>query len=87
MNDEKNNFLDLENLPIQVQFCYISITKSAIFFKEMDKEKDFFLSFCDEIWKSLELTDLEYLKDVLNGKMKKDVDKHIESYLKNKVKE
>lgn len=75
--------IDLENLPAQLQFAYLAMTKTAIYFKEMGREKDFFLAFCDEIWNSMEMTDLKYLKDTLDGKMKKDIAPYVESYIKS----
>lgn len=76
--------IDIENLPTALQFAYIAMTQSAIYFKEMGQEKEFFLAFCDEIWNSMEMTDLNYLKKVLEGKMKKDIEPHIKSYIRNK---
>lgn len=76
--------MNIKNLPPTLQFVYIAMTKSAIHFKEMDRDKDFFLAFCEEIWNSMELTDLEYLKNVLNEKMKKDIGPYVESYINNK---
>lgn len=77
---------DIENLPAPLQFAYIAMTKSAIYFKEMGQNKEFFLGFCDEIWNSMEMTDLKHLKDVLEGKMRKDIEPHLESYIRNKSK-
>lgn len=79
--------IDIENLPAPLQFAYIAMTKSAIYFKEMGQKKEFFLAFCDEIWNSMEMTDLEYLKDVLEGKMKKDIEPHVESYIRSRSSE
>lgn len=76
--------IDLENLPAPLQFTYIAMTRSAIYFKEMGQDKDFFLSFSEEIWNSMEMTDIEYLKSVIGGKMRKDIEPHVESYIKNK---
>jgi len=75
--------IDLESLPTPLQFAYIAMTKSAIYFKEMGKDQNFFLVFCEEIWNSMEMTDLEYLKSVLDGKMKKDIEPYVKSYIKN----
>ena len=77
--------IDLESLPTPVQFAYIAMTKSAIYFKEMGQNQDFFLAFCEEIWNSMEMTDLEYLKDVLDGKMKKDIQPHVDSYIRSQA--
>jgi len=41
--------IDLEKLPTKLQFVYIAMTRSAIHFKEMGQDKNFFLAFCDEI--------------------------------------
>ena len=76
--------IDIENLPAPLQFAYIGMTKSAIYFKEMGRDKDFFIAFAKEIWNSMEMTDLDYLKDVLEEKMEKDIKPHVDSYIKNK---
>lgn len=74
--------INLESLPKPVQFAYISMTQSAIYFKECGHDKNFFLSFCDEIWNSMELSNLEYLKETLQEKMKKDIQPYVENYIK-----
>ena len=78
--------MDLENLPPKIQFAYLAMTRLAINFKEMGHKKEFFLSFCDEIWNSMELSDVEYLKSVLDEKMEKDITTHLDAYIKNKGK-
>ncbi len=75
--------VNIEDLPGPLQFAYIAMTRTAIYFKDMDHDKIFFLSFCDEIWESMEMTDLQYLKDALEGKMKKDLQPLVESYVKS----
>ncbi len=72
--------IDIENLPGELKFAYIAMTKSALFFKQIGRDKNFFLMFCDEIWKSMELSDMHDLNDVLQKSMQKDV----ESYIKSK---
>ena len=76
--------IDLEKLPPELQFVYIALTKSAIYFKEMGMGKEFYLSFCSEIWDSMELTGLECLKDALKKKMEKDINPYVEEYIRNK---
>ena len=76
--------IDFEKLPTPLRFTYLAMTGCAISFKEMGREKDFFIAFAEEIWNSMEMTDLDYLKDVLEGKMKKDIEPLIESYMRNR---
>lgn len=76
--------IDLEDLPAAWQFAYIALTQSAIFFKESGHGRDLFISFCDEIWKSMEMTDVQHLKSVLSEKMKKDLEPHVDAYIKRK---
>lgn len=78
--------IDLDTLPLQAQFAYIAMTKTAIFIKEIGKDKDYFLDFCGEIWNSMEMSDLDTLKDVLQEKMKRDLNTHLKSYMRNKDK-
>lgn len=75
--------IDLENLPPSLQFVYLAMTRSAIYFKEMDRDKDFFLAFCEEIWNSMEMTEIEKLKSILSEKMEKDIKTHLGDYIKN----
>jgi predicted AAA+ superfamily ATPase len=74
--------IDLEKLPPAIQFAYIAITKTAIIFKEMEKDKNFFILFCKEIWDSMELTDVKKLDSILEGKMQKDIKPYVEDYIK-----
>lgn len=73
--------IDLEKLPPAVQFVYIAMTKSAIFLKEIRNEKKFFLAFCEEIWDSMEMSEPDHLNEVLNDKMKKDIEPYVQSYI------
>lgn len=76
--------MELDDLPPKLKFIYIAMTKSAIFFKEMERDKKFFLSFAEEIWNSMQLSDLEYLKNVLDEKMEMDIKPYVNLYLKRK---
>ncbi len=78
--------MDLESLPIEIQFIYIAMTKSVIYFKELGQDKSFYLHFAEEIWNSMELVDLEYLKDTISKKMQKDLEPCIKAYMENKNK-
>ena len=73
--------LDLENLPPKLQFVFIAMMKSAISFKEMGKDKEFFIEFAKEMWVSIEMTDLDELKEIINGKMRKDLEPYVKSYM------
>lgn len=77
-------YMNIDNLPPKLKFCYIAMTKSAIYFKEMDQNKQFFLNFCDEIWNSMELSDLKEIKDTLDRKMEKDIKPYVQSYIEEK---
>jgi hypothetical protein len=74
--------MDIENLPPKIQFVFIAMMQSAIELKEMDKDKEFYLDFAKEIWESMELSDFDYLKEVIMGKMRKDIESHVKSYMK-----
>lgn len=79
--------MDIDDLPPKVQFCFLAMLKSAIAFKEMKKDKEFFLGFSEEIWNSMELSDLDYLNETIEGKMKKDIQPYVDEYVKNQKKE
>jgi|GEM_PF-5055913 len=78
--------LDLENWPPQLQFIFISMMKSAIYFKEMGRDKNFYCEFAKEIWVSMEMSDLDELKEIINGKMKKDLEPYVKSYMERNKK-
>ena len=78
--------MELEDLPPDIQFSFIAIMQSAILFKEQDRDEKEFLNFCKGIWESMELTDLETLKDIISGKMRKDVETSMEKYHSKKNK-
>lgn len=77
---------DLEKLPDPVKFLYISMTQSAIYFMKTGRNKDFYLSFCNEIWKSIELSELKNVEDYLESYMKKQIEARLESYIRGKRK-
>ena len=74
--------MDIENLPPKLQFVFMAMMQSAIHFKEMDKDKEFYLEFAKEIWNSMELSDFDYLKETIMGKMRKDIEPHVKNYMK-----
>lgn len=64
---------DIEALPLEIEFIYLALTKSAINIKMMGKKKDFFLDLCNEIWDSMELHDLNKLDSILHNHMKSKI--------------
>jgi hypothetical protein len=76
--------MDLKDLPPMAQFLFMAMMKSAISMKEMGKNKDDFVSFAEEIWISMEMSDFETLKDAIDGKMKKDIEPYVEKYIKSR---
>jgi hypothetical protein len=73
--------MDLENLPPQIQFAFISMLKSAIDFKESGKKEKDFLQFAKGIWETMEMSDLKDLKEIIIGKMRKDLEPAMKSYM------
>lgn len=78
--------INLEELPSPLQFAYIALTKSAIIFKKMERDKKFFLAFCEEIWNSMEMSDIDYLNETIDSQMEDDIEANLESYFKDKAK-
>lgn len=76
--------MDIDDLPNPIKFAYISMSRSAIHFKKTGKDRDFFVEFAREIWNSMELSDIDDLKNVLEQKMESEIKPHIESYIRNK---
>lgn len=64
--------MNSKDLPPSVQFMFIALTKSAILVKELGKDKDFFVALAEEIWNSMEMTDSNELKDIIDVKMFED---------------
>ena len=65
--------MELESLPKNLQFIFIAMLESAIKIKEQGHDKKFFTDFASEIWETMNLSDAEYLKKVIMGKMMKDM--------------
>lgn len=73
--------MDIDDMPPGVKFVFIAMLQSAITFKEMEKDKKFFVSFAEEIWETMQLSDLEDLKETLQGYMKKEIQPAIKDYI------
>lgn len=65
--------MNLDDLSESAQFAFIAMLQTAIRFKEGGKNKKFFVDFASEIWETMELSDIEYLKKVLMDRMMKDI--------------
>jgi len=78
--------IDIENLPPKLQFCVLAMFRSAINFKDMKMDKEFFVSFANEIWESMELTGVEYVREVIDGKMRIDIEPYVEDYINQRKK-
>jgi hypothetical protein len=78
--------MDTENWPPQLQFVFIAMMKSAIYFKEMGREKKFFCEFAKEIWVSMEMSDFDELKEIIEEKIRKDLEPFVKSYMENEKK-
>lgn len=70
--------MNLEDLPEDIQFCFIAVMQSAIFFKKNERDEKEFLKFCKGIWESMELAGLEKTQEIIAGKMEKDIQTHFE---------
>jgi len=55
------------------KFLFFSMMQAAIKMKEMGKEEKDFLYFAHEIWESMELSPIEYLKKMLLDGMIQDI--------------
>jgi hypothetical protein len=71
-----NNIIDLEKLPDTIQFIFLNMTLSAIYMKEMKRDKEFFVNFASDIWDSMEMSDLDSLKKIVKDKLM-----NIENYI------
>lgn len=78
--------MNIEDLVDPVNFIYVAMTQSAISFKESGKNKDYYLSYCDEIWNSMELLELETLKDILKTYVKNEIKTRLHSLSTDKEK-
>jgi len=75
--------MDIEGLPPKLQFVFMAMMKSAISFKEMERDKEFFLNFAQEIWDSMEMSNFEELKEIIDGKMRQDIQPYVKSYMES----
>jgi hypothetical protein len=76
--------MDIKNLPPSLQFIFMAMMKSAIIVKEIGKDKSFFIDFAEEIWNSMEMSDFNTLKEIIEGKMKDDIEPYVEKYIKSR---
>lgn len=65
--------MKLDDLPASVKFMYMSMTQTAIYLKEMGRDRDYFVKFAKEIWDTMELNDMQTLKSALREQMEKDI--------------
>jgi hypothetical protein len=76
--------MDIKNLPPSMQLIFMAMMKSAIIIKEIGKDKSFFVDFAQEIWNSMEMSDLATLKDIIDGKMRDDIEPYVQKYMKSR---
>lgn len=57
----------IEDLPAEHQYVFITMMRAAVHFKEMGFGEKFFLNFAKGVWESMEMSELGYLKDVLDS--------------------
>ena len=76
--------MDIKNLHPTMQFLFMAMMKSAIMVKEIGQEKQFFVNFAEEIWNSMEMSDLTELKDIIDGKMRDDIEPYVQKYMKSR---
>jgi|HubBroStandDraft_2_1064218.scaffolds.fasta_scaffold00031_54 hypothetical protein len=67
--------MNIEDMPRNLQFVFISLLRSAIIIKEEGKDKKFFINFASEIWEKMNLNDIEDLKNILSEYLKADIEK------------
>jgi len=67
------NSIDLDDLPWEGQFIYISMTKCALTFKKLQQSKKDFILLAEEIWNSMEMVDADHLTAILEQKIEKDL--------------
>jgi hypothetical protein len=69
--------IELDELPREVQFMYIAMTKVAISMKESGFDKEFYLQAASEIWDSMILENISDIKELISNKMKSDLDNYL----------
>lgn len=62
LKDEKSDVLELDD---DAKFLFYTMMQAAITMKEVGSSKEDYLAFANGIWETLELNDLNELKDTL----------------------
>jgi hypothetical protein len=66
-------------LDANAKFLYVSLTQSALIFREMERSKEEFLDFAKEIWESMLLSNEKDLKQIISNIMTNDLKKFSEA--------
>ncbi len=73
--------MDINDLPAKTKFLFLALMKCAIMLKEGGKDKDFFVGFAEEVWISMEMSNFEELKHLINVQMTNDLEPYVKNYI------
>jgi hypothetical protein len=65
--------MDIEELPANVRFAFLTMSQLACNLKLEGHDKDFFVSFAGEIWDSMLLTGAKELQEIILEYMQQDI--------------
>ncbi len=77
MNEQKIN---LDDLDPSIQFIFIAMLKGAMFFKEIEKDEEYYLTFAKAVWKTIEINGVDHINKVIEKKMTSDIEQYLKKY-------
>ncbi len=76
--------MNIDDFNSDTKFLYFALTKSVLTAKRLKLTKKFFIDFANEIWDSMEMTDIDVLEKIIQDQMKDDVNKVLEDMKNDK---
>lgn len=81
--------INLDEIPKDRVFIFVSLCKGAIDLKKIGKDQDFYLNLCAEIWKLIDSENLDKMdlsiKEYLHNQINKNIDLIKKSFTKKEM--
>lgn len=71
------NKINFSNVNSDGKFLLFTMMQAALKVKDMGKDEEYFLEFAKGIWETIEMNDIDQLKQTLNFSMMEDLKNYI----------
>jgi|GEM_PF-5057752 len=78
----KFNLNDLDKMPKEVRFIFLAMSQAAIYVKNADKGREFFIKLAEECWDMVEKNGLEKMTYFTKNAMDQDIKKFMDGFNK-----